>query len=190
MTHGKETAAGDASSERDRLDWQAILARHDRWLRTVVGWRVRDADAVAEIMQDVAVAAISQRAPINDPKKVGPWLYRVALRKVLLYRRHMGRRRRFEERLRVDRGREEHSLEADPLTWLVAGERRMFIRQALDRLPERDAQILLLKYTEDWSYRQIADHLGVSRSAVESRLHRARRKLRRELAALQVIEVT
>jgi RNA polymerase sigma-70 factor (ECF subfamily) len=58
------------------------------------------------------------------------------------------------------------------------------VRQALDRLPRRDAEILLLKYTEDWSYRQVAEHLGLSTSAVEARLHRARRKMRRVLARL------
>jgi RNA polymerase sigma-70 factor (ECF subfamily) len=46
--------------------------------------------------------------------------------------------------------------------------------------------MLLLKYTEDWSYQQIADHLGMTHDAVESRLHRARAKLRSELAAVQV----
>jgi RNA polymerase sigma-70 factor (ECF subfamily) len=41
--------------------------------------------------------------------------------------------------------------------------------------------MLLLKYTEDWSYRDISQHLGLSTSAVEARLHRARQKMRREL---------
>jgi RNA polymerase sigma-70 factor (ECF subfamily) len=47
----------------------------------------------------------------------------------------------------------------------------------------------LLKYAQNWSYHEIAEHLGISHSAVESRLHRARRKLRNELAAMQVIEI-
>ena len=36
----------------------------------------------------------------------------------------------------------------------------------------------MLKYTEDWSYRALAEHLGISESAVETRLHRARGRLR------------
>ena len=63
------------------------------------------------------------------------------------------------------------------------------IRVALDRVPKRDAEILLLKYTEDWSYRDLAQRLGISTTAVQARLHRARAKLRSELAALEVIEV-
>jgi RNA polymerase sigma-70 factor (ECF subfamily) len=58
----------------------------------------------------------------------------------------------------------------------------------LSRLAPRDAEILLLKYTENWNYHQIAAHLGISHAAVEARLHRARARMRQELAALDVIE--
>ena len=63
----------------------------------------------------------------------------------------------------------------------------MQVRAAMSRLPKRDAEILMLKYNEDWSYQAIAEHLGISHSAVEARLHRARQRLRTELAALDVV---
>jgi RNA polymerase sigma-70 factor (ECF subfamily) len=71
----------------------------------------------------------------------------------------------------------------------LADERQVLVRQALARLQSRDAEILMLKYTEDWNYRQLAERLGISHSAVETRLHRARARLRIELIALNVIEV-
>ena len=63
-------------------------------------------------------------------------------------------------------------------------EQRQLVRQALASLSPRDAEIMLLKYTEGWSYRQLAEHLGISTSAIEARLHRAREKMRRALARL------
>ncbi len=72
------------------------------------------------------------------------------------------------------------------MDWLLAGGRRRVVRAAGARLPKRDAEILLLKYSEDWSYRELADHLGISRSAVESRLHRARKRMRNILATFDV----
>ena len=141
-------------------------------------------------MQEIALAAVRQAAPIADASKVAPWLYRLAIRQVLLYRRKMGRRRKLLDRyVSREQPTEERYGEADPLNWLLARERRGMIRQALEKLPERDAEILMLKYTETWSYFEIANHLGVSHSAVEARLHRARKRLRDELAAAQVIEV-
>jgi RNA polymerase sigma-70 factor (ECF subfamily) len=46
----------------------------------------------------------------------------------------------------------------------------------------------VLKYTEHWSYRQLAEHLGATESAVEARLHRARARLREELGRLRLNE--
>ena len=171
------------------LDWQTILPQHDRWLRTIVFSRLRDRDAVEEVMQEVALAAVRQAAPIQDRNKVAPWLYRLAIYQVLLYRRKMGRRRKLLDRYVLRSPGDGEFADADPLDWLMADERRKLIRQAMEKLPARDADILLLKYTEDWSYHEIAKQLGVSHSAVEARLHRARKRLRDELAASQVIEV-
>ena len=170
------------------FDPHRALAEHDRWLRTVVMARVGEAAAVDEVMQEVALAAVRQRAPINDPAKVAPWLYRLAVMHSLMFRRKMGRGRkltnRYAERFQPT---ERDTRTVEPLDWLVADERRGMVRQALDKLPKRDAEILLLKYTEDWSYQQIADQLGISESAVEARLHRARKRMRSELAAREIV---
>lgn len=188
----RPTSRGDErrTAHPAQFDWNAALKEHDHWLRSLVSWRLRDGDAVDEVMQEVALAAIRQAAPLADASKVGAWLYRLAVRHVLLYRRKMGRRRKLKARYeaRLPAGEQDEGA-YDPLSWLLADERRSLLRTALERLAERDAEILLLKYTESWSYQQIADHLGVSHSAVESRLHRARARLRAELAASGLIEV-
>jgi RNA polymerase sigma-70 factor (ECF subfamily) len=168
------------------IDWGAALAQHDRWLRTVVRARlgVGEWQAVDEVMQEVALAALAQRAPLGDPAKVAPWLYRIAVRRTLLYRRQQGRQQRLVGRYAVARNGPGEA--GDPLEWLVLDERRSLVREALGRLARRDAEILLLKYTEDWSYRALAAHLGVAESAVEARLFRARCRLRAALAGAPV----
>lgn len=174
------------------IDWPAALAQHDRWLRTIVLARVRERQAVDDVMQEVALAAVRQAAPLADAAKVAPWLYRLAVRQALLYRRKCGRRRRLQENYEsrsLDRrpanGHSEQSV-LEPLGWLLSDERQALVRQALGRIAPRDREILLLKYTEDWNYGQIATHLGVSHSAIEARLHRARRRLREQLVVLEV----
>jgi RNA polymerase sigma factor (sigma-70 family) len=173
------------------IDWQAALEQHDRWLRTVALARLREPQAVDEVMQEVALAAVRQSAPLTDADKVAPWLYRLAVRHALQYRRKCGRRRRMVGRYAEQVEHEENgqAAAADPLGWLLAEERRGLVRLALAGLVPRDAEILLLKYTEHWNYHQIAAHLGVSHAAVEARLHRARARLRQELAALDVVEI-
>lgn len=169
------------------VDWGAVLASHQRWLRSAVLVRVGEPQAVDEVLQEVALAAVAQKAPLNDPSRMAGWLYRLAVRQALLYRRKQGRGRKLIDRY-THQGAGP-STPADPLEWLLLDERRALVRQAIGKLHRRDAEILLLKYTEDWTYRELADLLGVTEAAVEARLHRARGRLREALAAAKVIEV-
>jgi RNA polymerase sigma factor (sigma-70 family) len=177
-------------------DWADALQRHAGWLRRVVLTRVGEPQAVDEVMQEVSLAAVlgggggAAVAGLNAaPENAAAWLYRVAIRQALLHRRRSGRRRRLLDAFasRSPRG-PDGGADANPLRWLVANERDGLVRSAVARLPRRDADVLGLKYAEQWSYRQIADHLGLSESAVEARLHRARRRLRDELARLDLNE--
>jgi RNA polymerase sigma-70 factor, ECF subfamily len=169
----------------DRIDWPAELQHHGRWLRTVALARVGDAASADDVIQEVAMAAVEKGHQLRDPKAVAAWLYRLVVVASLQFRRRQGRRRKLVERF-IDRcgPTDADTRERDPLDWLLADERKRMVRQALSQLPPRDAEILLLKYSEDWSYNQMAEHLGLSTSAVEARLHRAREKLRRALRQL------
>ena len=171
------------------MDWTVVLEENQRWLRTVVAARSGELQAVAEIMQEISMAVIKQQAPLQDKNKLAPWLYQIAVRQSLMYRRKHGRRRNLEQRY-ADRIRRmpTRSDPANPLEWLIANERRELIRRGIEQLNPKDAEILLLKYTQDWTYQQIAESQGISESAVESRLHRARQRLRRHMVALEVVE--
>jgi RNA polymerase sigma factor (sigma-70 family) len=177
-----------AQPDASGIDWPSELARHDRWLRTVICARLGEPQAIDEVMQEVSLAAVRQKAPIDDPEKVAPWLYRLAVRQTLMYRRKQGRRRKLIDRYAQRyRPSESDNRQIDPLGWLLAEERGRKVREAMSRLPKRDAEILMLKYNEEWSYHALVEHLGISHSAVEARLHRARQRLRDELAALDVV---
>ena len=189
QTSGNNELPDRDQSNTGSLDWAAELQRHRSWLRTVIAARCKEPQAVDEILQEVSVAVVKQDAPLRDASKVAPWLYQVAVRQSLMYRRKHGRRRnmqkRYAESLRAE-STQTHS--PDPLDWLLANERRQLIRQGVEQLNPKEAELLLLKYTQDWTYKQIAEHLGTSESAVESRLHRARKSLRQRMIALNVIE--
>ena len=104
------------------------MAAHDRWLRTIAYARLPEREAVDEVMQEVALAvmrqAARQAAPLAHPAKAGPWLYRLTVRQVLLYRRGCGRRRKLTDRFAARHPpTAEDSAAGDPLAWLLADER-------------------------------------------------------------------
>jgi RNA polymerase sigma factor (sigma-70 family) len=177
---------GISAADRGRL-----FSHHRSWLRTVISSRLVGREDIEDVLQEVAAAAAGSPAP-PEAGRWPSWLYRIAVRQILLFRRRVGRRRRREvayARLVWAKGRAEDVGSAyDPLRLLLAAERIDLIRKAVGRLPRRDAEVILLKYTEGWSYRDIAERLGMTESAVEDRLHRARMRLRAELEPLKVIE--
>lgn len=173
-----------------RIDWSVALARHQRWLRTVILARLGEPQAVEDVFQEVALAAVARGPAAVEPSRVAAWLHRLAVRQTLLFRRKAGRQRKLVDRY-AGRGaiRTAEDEAVDPLGWLVAAERKQLVHEALACLPPRDAEVLLLKYSENWSYRALAEHLGQSESAIEARLHRARRRLREALASRSAFEV-
>jgi RNA polymerase sigma-70 factor (ECF subfamily) len=141
---------------------------------------------VDEVLQEIALAAVAQRSPLLDRALVGPWLYRLVVVHAFRYRRSQARQR---NRLRVYQqrwvARDGEGVtdggNANPLQLLLRSERRELTAEALRQLPPRDAEILMLKYGERWSYSRIAEYLGIRITSVESRLHRARERLRAAL---------
>lgn len=161
-----------------------LFREHERWLRTLAQARLQDADLVDEILQNVALAVVQAEQRAVAVREVAPWLYRVLVRHCLLCRRQLGRRRRLQSQIEIRHaGQAVDGQAADPLGWLIAHERQSLLQRAMSELPERDRELLSLKYLEGWSYRQMADSLGVSFVTIESRLHRARRRLRERLEA-------
>jgi RNA polymerase sigma-70 factor (ECF subfamily) len=157
--------------------WQRVLAAERRWLGTIIFARIGDHHAVDEVLQETALAA-SRHCQHGDTRGVSRWLYRVAVRQSLLYRR---RTARIERRARSLADSQPQRANPDPEALVIASEQRDLVQQALAALSRGDCEILLLKYIEDWSCREIADRLGVSETAVKSRLLRARNTLRAEL---------
>jgi RNA polymerase sigma factor (sigma-70 family) len=161
------------------------LTEHETWLRTTLLARLGNRDEVEEVMQEVAVAAANQAAKAETIERVGPWLYRVAMRQMLLFRRKAGRRRKLMHRI-IDRPllKDDDSNSRSPLEFLISEERQDEVRRALVNMTERDRQLLMLKYVDGLSYGEIAEHVGVTASAVQSRLHRARAVMRNELVKM------
>jgi RNA polymerase sigma-70 factor (ECF subfamily) len=181
---GRNAVAGSTDARVAVSDWSAILRAHEHWIRRVVTSRLQERQAVDEVMQEVALAAVAQHAPLLNPGRVVGWLYRLAVRQTLLYRRKAGRHRAMLDRYaRVRRAGDDDSTYS-PIAWLVHDERRSLVQQALKQLPPRDADLLVFKYAEGLSASELAERLGAKTSAIEARLHRARGRLRALLATL------
>ena len=163
--------------------WLEFFETHRNWLASVIYVRVSDRHAVEEVLQETALAAVAN-APVSIQNDAVPkWLYKVAIRQSLLYRRKMGRDKRKHESAAL--ATESSGVQvANPLGELIALEEQDQVRKALGNLAPRDAEILIFKYNENLSCLQISERVGAKENAVKSRLLRARKKLLVEIEKL------
>ncbi len=167
----------------DANRWTEILTEHRDWLRTVIRARLFDPHASEDLLQDVALAVLAQENRPTEQDHIAPWLYRITLRKIINYQRFQGRQKNLLKQYAENRQQSE-SFDAEPgeaLSWLVQREQAADLKAALSKLNQADREMLMLKYTHQWSYAQIASSLGVSPKTIEYRLLRARKALRAEL---------
>ena len=75
---------------------------------------------------------------------------------------------------------------ASPEEEASVSERRQMVRDALDRLPPKFREVLILRELEGMSYRDVARILKVKQGTVESRIFRARERLGAELKRMGV----
>ncbi len=162
------------------LTTQATWTEHENWLRTVIACRLRSSDAVEDVLQEVGLCWTRQSLRDEEIHSVPGWLYRVALRQVISYRRRAGRARKYLA-TSSEEGITSAAVIACPMEAMLAAEQTELFETAFAKLTSQDRQILLLKHQHGWSYGQLAKSLGVSVHTIEYRLLKARKNLRKFL---------
>lgn len=155
---------------------------HAEYRRVVaIARRVLRDDAEAEDVAQDVFCAFYRSHPADAPYAAA-WLHRAAAHTALNVVRGAKRRRQRETldaaRETATRGHTPRSLNPEEAT--ILAEERREVRAALARLPEKDAAVLALRYS-DLSYAEVAAALGVGPGQVGTMLRRAEAKLAKEL---------
>jgi RNA polymerase sigma-70 factor (ECF subfamily) len=132
-----------------------------------------------DISQEVFLRAYESFDRLRGSPKVGGWLKTVATNLSLNHlTRHRRRWRLFSEVLSEDATEDERESAAAVFDQVVAeietDERRVWVEQALERLPDHQRVPLVLYHFEDMSYQDIAARLNVSLAKVKTDILRGR----------------
>ena len=183
----------------DRTARQELLARHRGRLRQMVALRIDRRMAARVDPSDVVQEALADAAQsLSDylrdrPLPFYPWLRQFVWERLLqLHRRHLQAKRRSvnREQLRIfDVADESEAVLAErlvnsglsPSARLLAAELRERVRAALEALEPNDREVLVLRYLEQLTTKEIAAVLGITEAAVKTRHRRALERLRRRL---------
>ena len=164
-----------AKTDRRRA-LSAVVAKYRRPLYRHAFHMLHDAEEAYEITQEVFVRAWKESRLFDAEFHIKGWLYRVTANLSL---KHIRSRR--VRALFVLRRPEVPKEVTAPVADAIYGEVRKEVAEALSELPPRFRQLVVLRYFDDLSYKEIADTMKMPIGSVMSGLSRARERLKKLL---------
>jgi len=165
-----------------------VLERYRNPIYSLVAQILVSESDAADVLQNVFLKVFRGIGQFHGQSALKTWLYRIAVREALNFRRGWFRRH-FHEPFSIDDEPLEPAAdlarapaESGPYETLEQSERQQLVKAALDTLPRPYRAVLVLREMEEMAYEEIAETLGVPEGTVKSRLMRGRELLRRKLS--------
>ena len=144
---------------------------------------VRNHETADDLAQEIFIKAYQALPRFRFQSEFSTWLYQIAINHI---RDHLRKHKKEKNDLRLDEIPEisgEEKEASEQLANRQAEEyRKRLLREKLEEMPEKYRLILSLRDIQGLSYEEISKMLKLSAGTVDSRLHRARRLLRKKLA--------
>ena len=185
MRRRREPAAADdaaviESSRRDPERFAVLFDRHAPHIHRYLA-RCADRQVADDLVAETFLAAFAKRDRYDlSYADARPWLYGIATNLVGQHRRDQARQARIRTAAPAEPAVPGHAdrVAAD----VTAQAMRRVLEAALASLSTGDRDVLLLIAWEQLTYQEVARALAIPLGTVQSRLHRARAKVRQVLA--------
>ncbi|WP_314591838.1 sigma-70 family RNA polymerase sigma factor [Paenibacillus terrigena] len=173
---GTEVARNDRVSKRDMEAFEDLINKYANAVYGIAYSKVGDFHTAQDIAQEVFVKAYRKCSSLREPDKMGSWLYTVTTRECMDWFRLSKQSRACGLTEDVDLPQLETTEDQ-----LLKKELRHEIWDALNTLSEVNRTVTILYYIDEYKIREISDLLALSVDAVESRLRRSRKLLKKEM---------
>lgn len=160
-----EAAALDRLMERWQVRLRAFLYRH-----------LQNEQDALDLAQETFVRIYRHRDRFTPGRRFSTWMFQIALNLARDHARRAGRR----PMMTLAEAPETADLQS-PESNVETSEQAAAVREAIRRLPPHLREAIILSEYEQRSHAEIAEIVGATPKAVETRLHRARAILRPQL---------
>ena len=156
-----------------------LVRRYQKPVFRIVLRMVKSPDDADDLTQDTFVRAHRGLKTFKDEFDFHPWLYRIAVNQAINF---LNKRKRQAAVDLDDVPERDIKTGPEPESPLQSASRQELLTRleaALDRLPEEQRTVFLLRVQEGLSYEEIAESMDTPKGTVMSRLARARMALRK-----------
>lgn len=168
----RRTLAGDIEA------FTRLFEHYQGPVYTHVYYRLNQAMDAQEAVQEIFHRVYTRLETFDQRKRFRAWLFTIATNYCTdVLRRRLSLKRFFQPVPLEDVDFAMSDAHANPEEQTMRNEQREQVRQALQQLPAKYREVLVLFYWNDLSYREIVEVTGLRESTIKTRLHRAREQL-------------
>lgn len=171
----------------DMAAFEALFNKYQGQIYRTAYAITRDAGAAEEVLQDCFYKTYLNIMNITGEGSLSPWLHRVAVN--LSCNAIKKRRVHLEPIDGVAEGNFAAEPHQSPEAMAEQSELRVKMRDAINSLPLKHRLVVTLHYLQDFSLPEIAYILDLPVGTVKSRLHHARKALRGQLEAQNLLQI-
>ncbi|MDO6759398.1 sigma-70 family RNA polymerase sigma factor [Tamlana sp. 2_MG-2023] len=165
----------------DEKALETLIVRHKQKIYSFIYSKVYDRDVAEDIFQDTFIKVIRtlKRGAYNEEGKFLPWVMRISHNLVIDFFRKSNRMPKFDNsgEFSIFSVLSDTSLNAEKT--IIKEQVENDVRRLVDKLPEDQREVLLLRIYNDMSFKEISDKTGVSINTALGRMRYALINLRK-----------
>ncbi len=173
----KESQSGAFCMEDLDSIFEKFVEEYSDRIFNLMYWKVGHYEDARDLTSEVLFKVYKNLPKFRGQSSLYTWAYRIALN-------HANRfllRRKIRRFISFDELKSEPVEESNEYESVERNELRKIVRKAIQELPNKYKDIVILRYLENRSYEDISDILELPIGTVKSRLNRAREKLANKL---------
>ncbi len=156
--------------------WEILFKRYQLPLYVYAFELVHHEQTCLDVVQETFINAARHLGSLREDEKFGSWLFGIAHQKCIQHWRKHNR-----EKILLDECGSPHEYAGGPDEMLIRQEQEADFMKLLHQLPLPHRSVLLLHFIEEFPLEEIAFVTGAPLGTVKSRLHYAKRALRKLL---------
>ena len=169
----------------DKRAMETLMRQYQQWAYNIAYGMLASPEDASDVVQDVFLWLWENIGQFRFKSQFSTWLYRIVTNRCLNLKDQ--RQRRKTDPMEIDDSQPWVPLETTtPERTVLLAEQREILQKALANLKDDYRKILILREMQDLSYEELAEVLGCSVGRVRSRLHEARRALRKAIQQFEL----
>lgn len=165
-----------------------FVKQYERLVFYVIHKLIDDEDDVKDLAQDVFMKVFKNLPKFKEESKLSTWIGQIAYRESVNFlkkkKRHYHVSTEESETLQLSDNR------FTPEESAISEDTSSIVKSAINRLPERYRQVLVLYHLDEFSYPEIGEMTNMPEGTVKNYIFRARKMLKEQLSSMFKNEIT